>query len=415
MLYDFKLPDIGEGVHEATILEWKRSVGDGVAEGEVLAVVETDKVVAEIPSPRSGILRRLGARAEQSIQVGQILAQIEIPDADEGNSGESASVVGSVDSSARLLAASSEGVAGEWSAGSPATPDKARPNATFSGKTGRKPKATPVARRLAAMEGVELASVEGSGPSGRILKEDILSEVDRRRNVTNRTGGRQLSSLRRTVARNLEASWQIPAAVIHDFAIVDDLVASRAALNREAGSPPHPKLSFLPFFIKAAAMGVKHFPLLNAWYDAKRQAVEPRDEANIGFALDTEQGLTVPVVEDADRLTLSEIQELVNRRREEAAGRGLRVEHLRGGTFTLSNYGSIGGTYGRPLILPPQVAILGLGRIHQAPVAREGRLAVAKILPLSFVFDHRVCDGSYAIRFLNRFIELVSSPILILR
>jgi pyruvate/2-oxoglutarate dehydrogenase complex dihydrolipoamide acyltransferase (E2) component len=302
MLYDFKLPDIGEGVHEATILEWKRSVGDGVAEGEVLAVVETDKVVAEIPSPRSGILRRLGARAEQSIQVGQILAQIEIPDADEGNSGESASVVGSVDSSARLLAASSEGVAGEWSAGSPATPDKARPNATFSGKTGRKPKATPVARRLAAMEGVELASVEGSGPSGRILKEDILSEVDRRRNVTNRTGGRQLSSLRRTVARNLEASWQIPAAVIHDFAIVDDLVASRAALNREAGSPPHPKLSFLPFFIKAAAMGVKHFPLLNAWYDAKRPAVEPRDEANIGFALDTEQGLTVPVVEDADRL-----------------------------------------------------------------------------------------------------------------
>jgi pyruvate dehydrogenase E2 component (dihydrolipoamide acetyltransferase) len=285
------------------------------------------------------------------------------------------------------------------------------------------------------MEGIDLASVQGSGPSGRILKQDILNEIDSRVNGTNHSGSggtvaretgsapgyelapgagsRQLSTLRRTVARNMEASWQIPAAVIHDFAVVDDLAASRAALNLDAGDSP--KLSFLSFFIKAAAVSVKHYPLLNAWYDAKRQVVEPRDAANIGFALDTRQGLVVPVIEEADKLSLSEIQELVNRRREEAATRDLRIEYLRGGTFTLSNYGSIGGTYGRPLILPPQVAILGLGRIHQAPVAREGRLEVATILPLSFVFDHRVCDGSYAVRFLNRFIELVSSPIRILR
>ena len=408
MLYDFKLPDIGEGVHEATILEWKRAVGDSVEEGDVLAVVETDKVVAEIPSPRSGVIRKLGAKPEQTIQVGEILARIEISGGEKGTPTESASVVGTVESSsATLLEASLEGVPGGSSAGRP----EGQAQTTSAGKADRKLRATPVARRLAAMEGIDLTSLQGSGPSGRILKEDIVSEIESRGNGNIR----QLSTLRRTVARNLEASWRIPAAVIHDFAVVDELVGARVALNRDADSSPHPKLSYLPFFIKAAAVSVKQYPLLNAWYDEKQQTVQPQDAANIGFALDSEQGLVVPVVEGADRLTLSEIQELINLRRSEAVKRELRIGHLRGGTFTVSNYGSIGGTYGRPMILPPQVAILGLGRIHQAPVAGEGRLTVAAILPLSLVFDHRVCDGSYAVRFLNRFIELVRKPIRILR
>jgi pyruvate dehydrogenase E2 component (dihydrolipoamide acetyltransferase) len=408
MLYDFKLPDIGEGVHEATILEWKRAVGDSVEEGDVLAVVETDKVVAEIPSPRSGVIRKLGAKPEQTIQVGEILARIEISGGEKGTPTESASVVGTVESSsATLLEASLEGVRQESSAGRA----EGRAHTTSAGKADRKLRATPVARRLAAMEGIDLTSLQGSGPSGRILKEDIVSEIESRGNGNTR----QLSTLRRTVARNLEASWRIPAAVIHDFAVVDELVGARVALNRDADSSPHPKLSYLPFFIKAAAVSVKQYPLLNAWYDEQRRTVQPQDAANIGFALDSEQGLVVPVVEGADRLTLSEIQELINLRRSEAVKRELRIGHLRGGTFTVSNYGSIGGTYGRPMILPPQVAILGLGRIHQAPVAGEGRLTVAAILPLSLVFDHRVCDGSYAVRFLNRFIELVRKPIRILR
>jgi len=419
MLYDFKLPDIGEGVHEATILEWKRAVGDSVKEGDVLAVVETDKVVAEIPSPRSGVIRKLGAGPDQLVRVGQILAQIEIADGKgDGTHTESASVVGTVEfSSSTLLEASLEGVSGGSLAG--------RTETATTPKADRKRKATPVARRLAAREGIDLASLQGSGPSGRILKEDILGEIESRDNGNTRVNSgraapqrlrpQQLSTLRRTVVRNLEASWRIPAAVVHDFAVVDELVEARAALNRDSEGSHHPKLSFLPFFIKTAAVSVRQYPLLNAWYDEGRQIVDPQEEANIGFAMDTEQGLVVPVVERADRLTLSEIQELVDLRRSTAAKRDLRIEDLRGGTFTVSNYGSIGGTYGRPMILPPQVAVLGLGRIHQAPVAREGQLAVATILPLSFVFDHRVCDGSYAVRFLNRFIELVSKPIRILR
>ena len=434
MLYDFKLPDIGEGVHEATILEWKKALGDTVEEGDVLAVVETDKVVAEIPSPRGGVIRKLGAEPDQSIRVGEILARIEVGGTEKSSPGESTSVVGTVESSSStLLEASGEGLPEASAAGRSEVPAQT----ASAGSEQRKLKATPVARRLAAKEGVELASLQGSGPSGRILKEDILGEIQSRGNGTNRvdrrgaappgfqpsrgemdrgeTGPQQLSTLRKTVVRNLEASWRIPAAVIHDFAVVDELVEARSALNRSPESSSHPKLSYLPFFIKAAAVGLKQHPLLNAWYDGRRQTVDPQDAVNIGFALDSQAGLIVPVVAGADRLTLSEIQELIDLRRGEAANRDLRVEHLRGGTFTLSNYGSIGGTYGRPMILPPQVAILGLGRIHQAPVAKDGQPAVAAILPLSFVFDHRVCDGSYAVRFLNSFIELVSEPIRILR
>jgi pyruvate dehydrogenase E2 component (dihydrolipoamide acetyltransferase) len=394
--FEFRLPDIGEGVHEATILEWKCGVGDSVEEGQPLVVIETDKVTAEIPSPRTGIIRGLGAGAGQTIQVGDTLVQLEVQ-GDEG-----ASVVGSIESAATTTLASSREGASE--------------KATLRPQTARrdgveKPKATPVARRLAASEGVDLSSLRGSGPSGRILKQDILRQIVLRGNGGN---GGKLSTLRKTMARNLEASWKIPAALIHDFAIVDDLVKARQSLNRDARSASLPKLSYLPFFIKAAAVSLKRYPVLNAWYEEDRQTVETREAINIGFALDSEQGLLVPVIKGARGLTLSEIQEQINLRREEALKQDIRIDSLRGGTFTVSNYGSIGGTYGRPMILPPQVAVLGIGRLHQAAVIKEGVPAAATILPLSLVFDHRVCDGAYAVHFLNSFIDLVSKPIRLL-
>jgi pyruvate dehydrogenase E2 component (dihydrolipoamide acetyltransferase) len=413
MLFDFKLPDIGEGVHEGTILEWKCALGDSVQEGDILAVVETDKVVAEIPSPRCGFIRKLGPAPGKTIRVGDILARIEI----EGQEGQSVSVVGNLESSAsELIGASREGMQ--------------RDRETHQDSE-QKVKATPVARRLAAVEGIELSTLQGNGPAGRILKEDILRELQSRQSGDGRqnspgslrvttaandpSGPETLSTLRKAVARNLETSWKIPAALVHDFAVVDDLVEARRSLNRDAEKTAYPSLSFLPFFIKAAAASLKEYPLLNSWYGEKDQSLNPRDDINIGFALDSADGLVVPVIEAADRLSLSEIQEQINLRRKESSTRNLQLESLRGGTFTVSNYGSIGGTYGRPMILPPQVAILGLGRIHQAPIAKEGELAVGTILPLSFVFDHRVCDGAYAVRFLNSFIELVTKPLRILR
>ncbi len=415
MLFSFTLPDIGEGVHEATLLEWKCRPGERIDEGDILAVIETDKVTAELPSPRSGIVRELGVPEGGSLRVGEVLVRLEV---ESGPGQESASVVGRLESySGEVLEASREGIFDGGREGAAAEEQGEKTAEKTSGKSG-KTAATPVARRLAARQGIEISTLKGSGPAGRVLKEDVLREAGRHRGTAEGANGSrsrsertELSTLRKTAVRNLEASRRIPAAVVHEFAVVNELVQTRRSLNAEGEQSDGPRLSYLPFFIKAAALALRRYPLLNAWYDPQEMAVERRGEINIGFALDTEAGLVVPVIRAADRLTLPEIQGQIDLLRKEAARRELPLERLRGGTFTLSNYGSIGGTYGKPLILPPQVAILGTGRIHQAPVVREGSLEVGHVLPLSLVFDHRPLDGAYAAGFLRCFMDLVSRPV----
>jgi len=407
-LYEFRFPDIGEGIHEGQVLEWKHAPGDHVAEGEILALVETDKVVAEIPSPKDGILRERGAETGQTIQVGQVLARIETG-AGAGDGGEHlaqdvleggvaapwpgadrGSVVGRLDSgSEAVLPPSREAPAPAWEAPSPPAGNA-------------KVLASPAARKLAATLGIELTDLAGTGPAGRVLKEDILRSAA--------VGLQRLSTLRRSLARNMERSWQIPAAVVHEQTVVDDLVALRHSLNQDAAGEDSPALSYLSFFLKVAALALRRYPLLNSLYYPEQDAFETPGEINIGFALDSEAGLVVPVIRRVDTLTLGEIQEQINRRRAEAAQRTLDLAALRDGTFTVSNYGSIGGLHGRPLILPPQVAILGIGRIHAAPAVRDGVVVAAQQLPLSLVFDHRLVDGAYAAGFLRLLMSLLSAP-----
>jgi pyruvate dehydrogenase E2 component (dihydrolipoamide acetyltransferase) len=208
----------------------------------------------------------------------------------------------------------------------------------------------------------------------------------------------------------MEKSWQIPAAVVHELTEVDELASLREKLNGEAKAAGGGHLSFLPFFIKVAALSLKRFPRLNSWYHPEQEAFETPRSINVGFALDSEEGLLAPVIHDADALTLEEIQSQIDRLREAASNRRIELSDLRNGTFTLTNYGSIGGLHGRPLILPPQVAILGFGRIHEAPVVREGRVVPAHLLPLSLVFDHRLIDGAYAAGFIRLCMSLLSAP-----
>jgi pyruvate dehydrogenase E2 component (dihydrolipoamide acetyltransferase) len=209
----------------------------------------------------------------------------------------------------------------------------------------------------------------------------------------------------------MEKSNAIPSAVIHELVAVEELVALRNELNRgRGGEGQEPKLSYLPFFLKFAALALRDYPLLNAAYHPERQEVELFGEVNLGVAVDTEEGLQVPAIRRADSLSLPRLQAEVDRLAAAARGRALRVEELRGGTFTLTNFGAFAGLHGRPLILPPQVGILGLGRIHEQPVARGGAWQAVPHLPLSLVFDHRVLDGGYAARFLRRFMELALRP-----
>jgi pyruvate dehydrogenase E2 component (dihydrolipoamide acetyltransferase) len=419
-LYEFRFPDIGEGIHEGRVLQWMRHPGDRVSQGEVLALVETDKVVAEMPSPKDGVLRELAVEEGQDIQVGQVLARLElstqpagpVEPSSGGEGGDPGAVVGRLEAGAGTV-----------------LPPSGEAGRRLEEATGRrKAIATPVARRLAAQLGVELASVQGSGPVGRVLKEDILAAV---REGEEAARGRRppeegrapdsgeprrssgivgLSTLRRTLARNMEESWKIPAAVVHELTEVDGLASLREELNREAEAAGGRRLSFLPFFIKVAALSLKRFPLLNSWYHPAQEAFETPEAINIGFALDSDAGLVVPVVRAADTLSLEEIQEQLDYRRDEAARRRLDPSALSEGTFTITNYGTFGGLFGRPLILPPQVAILGIGRIHEAPVVRDGAVAPGKLLPLSLVFDHRLIDGAYAARFIRLYMSLVHAP-----
>lgn len=416
--FEFAFPDIGEGLSEGKVLEWKVRPGERVKQGQTLAVVETDKVVADIPSPRDGTLLSFGVSEGQVVKVGQVLATLEVEAeaslAAPEHPPSERSLVGDLDDSAapelppsregRLEAAAAADAAASAAAAAPASI----------------PTASPVARKLAAERGVDLASVHGTGPNGRVLREDVAAAAEALRAegtgppVARPTAAGQvqpLSTLRRTLAANMEKSNAIPSAVIHELAAVEALVRLRGELNERRGGPGQgPRLSFLPFFIKFAAVALRDFPRLNAVYRPESQEVALSAEVNIGFAVDTEDGLQVPVIRRADELALPRIQEEADRLAAGARSRSLRLQELRGGTFTLTNYGAFAGLFGKPLILPPQVGILGLGRIHDQPVTRGGAWAAVPHLPLSLVFDHRVLDGMYAAGFLRRFMELAARP-----
>jgi pyruvate dehydrogenase E2 component (dihydrolipoamide acetyltransferase) len=416
-LFEFPFPDIGEGLSEGKVLELKARPGERLKQGQTLAVVETDKVVAEIPSPRDGTLVRFQVAEGEIIRVGQVLATIRV----EESSTPERSLVGELEASdSSVLPPSREGRAASADAGAGSTGPT--PGAGAVPGTGRPAAASPVARKLAASRGIDLGSIRGSGPGGRVLRRDVAdapASVPPGAGPPSETAAgpaaagrvQPLSTLRRALAANMEKSNAIPSAVIHELVAVEELVRLRRELNEgRGGESREPRISFLPFFVRFAALALREYPLLNAAYHPESQQVELFAEVNIGVAVDSEEGLQVPVLRRADTLPLPAIQAEVDRLAAAARGRSLQLEELRGGTFTLSNYGAFAGLWGRPLILPPQVGILGVGRIHDQPAVRAGAWQAVPHLPLSLVFDHRVLDGMYAAGFLRRFMELAERP-----
>jgi pyruvate dehydrogenase E2 component (dihydrolipoamide acetyltransferase) len=405
-LFEFHFPDIGEGLTEGTIVELKVAAGSRVALGQPLAVVETDKVVTELPSPVEGTIVDLRIVKGQVVQVGETVARIrtaaaaaapahEPPRAAHQDPG---SVVGRLDTAhAAVLPPSDEGFA---------VPRGAAGN----GGGGHRMRASPVARRLAAEAGIDLAALEGTGPGGRILKKDLAARSPAAPVTPHGPGARRLSTMRLAIAQAMEKSQAIPAAAVHDYTIVDELLRIRRDMNEALRE----KVGLLAFFVKAVAHALKEFPLLSSIYAPEKKEYESFPAAHIGVAVDTDDGLVVPVVRDPASLGVVRINAEISRLTEKARSRTLLLEEIRGGTFTISNFGSFAGLYGNPMILPPQVGILGIGRVHQQPEVRDGAVVPASVLPLSLVVDHRLIDGVYACRFLARFMELVSRPLALL-
>jgi pyruvate dehydrogenase E2 component (dihydrolipoamide acetyltransferase) len=435
-LFEFRFPDIGEGLTEGTVVELKVAAGQRVKAGEALAIVETDKVVTEMPSPVEGVVVEMALVKGQVVKVGEVVARIRTsaapspaaamagpapsaapaaraePPRHEAPVVEAGSVVGRLDmGSGAVLPASSEGI-------SPAPAARSAARAGMNGSNGHSTglRASPVARKLAADAGIDLSQIAGTGPGGRILKKDLATRAAPRtgpsvsESQANGAEVKKLSTLRLAIASAMEKSQAIPAAAVHDYTLVDDLLRLRRDMNESARE----KVGLLAFFVKAADRALQEYPLLSSTYSAERKEYQAFPMPHIGVAVDTEEGLVVPVVKNTADMSIARIHAEIVRLTEKARQRTLLLEEIRGGSFTISNFGSFSGVYGNPMILPPQVGILGIGRIHQEPVVKDGAVVPASVLPLSLVVDHRLIDGVYACKFLSRFMELVSKPLLLL-
>ena len=425
-MYEFKFADIGEGIHEGQILKWLAKVGDKVKDGQPLVVVETDKVNADLPSPVTGVINKLGAKVGETVHVGDILVWIDesgmVPIAQEtelvstqkpiamavseGKEDTPAGVVGTIEVSDEVIEASNE-------MGTPSN------NLQQTGKV----LATPVARKMAADLGVDISKIQGSGDSGRIMKEDIVKASENKTPVKvspqvtmpkfseNEVMRVKISKLRKAVVNAMNiANSIVPMTTLMDEFDISKLVSLRES-QKEMARQQDIKLTYMAFIAKAVTLALREFPLLNSSFDHENEEIVFKNYINLGIAVDTPDGLIVPNIKDADRKTILEMASEIARIAEEAKTRLVKLETLQNGTFTITNYGAIGTKFGTPVIKHPEVAILGVGSIYKKPIVNEvGQIVVAAVLPLSLTIDHRVVDGADGGRFLLKLKQYLSDP-----
>lgn len=426
MRYIFKFPDIGEGITEGRIIKWYVKKGQSIDSGEPIINMETDKVVTDIPSPKSGTIITLFGQEGEVINVDDPLIELEI----EGVSGaEAQEIIKEEPKKATEESIDEKGfgvvgtidVAGD-SALLPATDEGLEEIKVSKQDIPKKILATPVARALARDLEIDINSVSGSGPAGRVMKADIykykkqikIPILEKESSDLNLIEYKDLSQIRKAIAQNMVLSKQTaPHMTVIDEVEISELIKIRNNYKdqfKENGT----KLSFLAFFMKATANALKLFPALNSEFDSENNRLVLKKYYNIGIAVDTEDGLVVPIVKHVDKISFLElslkIDDLVQRARE----RKLTLEDFKDGTFTITNYGSIGGTYGVPVINFPQAAILGIGRSIKTPIVIDDSIEIGNILPLSMSVDHRIVDGGEAVRFLNQIMTYLHDPVSLL-
>jgi len=419
MAYEFKLPDLGEGLTEGEIVQWLVKEGDPIDEGQVFVKVETDKAVLEIPSPRKGVVLRMGAAEGEIVQVGNVILVI-------GEEGEKPEALAQPEEAEKRP---SVGVVGELEE-APEEEVEEAPAEAAPAPPGRTVEvlAMPAVRKLARELEVDLGTIEGSGPGGRITKEDVQKAAQkkeekpperavkaaRKYDIYGYVERVPLRGMRKTIARSMVRSkYTAPHVTAMDEADITRLVALREK-EKEKAAARGVHLTYLPFVIKAVVAGLEEHPYVNASLDDETEEIILKKYFNIGVAVDTKDGLMVPVVKNAKEKSILQLADELSGLSEKARSRTIDLADLKGGTFTITNYGAVGGIFGSPIINYPEVAILGLGKIQEKPVVVEGSIEVRKVLPLSLSFDHRVVDGAEAARFLNTVIDHLEDPDLIL-
>jgi pyruvate dehydrogenase E2 component (dihydrolipoamide acetyltransferase) len=390
MIKEFCLPDVGEGISEAEIVRWLISEGSTVNEDQDIVEVETDKAIVALPSPHTGKIVKLHRHEGDLTKVGEILVTIETDEAGQAEPRAPQTDRGTV-----------VGTLGAEEIVELPTPVKA----------------TPAVRALAKRLGVDLTKVPGTGSEGKITREDVERAVEGASGEELHDAGTSgpiervpLRGLRRTIAKRMHAARQrVSDVTIWEDADITDLDRVRSK-EKEIAAQKGIKLTYLPYVIQATLDALRTHPYLNATLDDEREEILLKKFYNIGIAVDTADGLMVFAIKRADRKSLLELAQEISTLAEKARTRRLDLSELRGSTFTITNYGVIGATYGTPIINYPEVGILGIGRIQDRPVVDEGQIAIHKIMPLSLVFDHRVVDGVEAARFLNVIIDRLENP-----
>jgi pyruvate dehydrogenase E2 component (dihydrolipoamide acetyltransferase) len=421
-MLEFRFPDIGEGIAEGKLLKWMVKVGDKIKEGDSLFLVETDKVNAEIPSPGEGVIAEILAKEGDIIYVGNVIVRINTGYGSQANNlksvnekeEENAGVVGAIEVSSEVIESSFESYKNE---------------AAFKQKV----LATPVARKLAKDLGIDINTMKGTGPAGRVMKEDIYKAKESEETmvpithqvntaidipklkISGETERIPLSMLRKTIAKNMALSKRvIPHAAVLDEFDVTKLVEFRGTV-KELAQNNGVHLTYMPFIIKALALTLKEFPVFNSSFDEEKEEIVLKKYYNVGFAVDTPEGLLVPVVKAADKKGILDISRELQELSEGARSRNILLEKLQNGTFTITNYGALGASSGIPVIRHPEAAILGIGRIGKKPVVNEqDEILVRSIMNISLCIDHRIIDGGEAGRFLNKLKAYLEEPMLLL-
>ncbi len=401
MAFEFKLPDIGEGVVEGEIIKWLISPGSVVAEDQPMVEVMTDKATVEIPSPvRGKVLKTIGAEGEV-VEVGATMVVIETDE-----DGKSAAAEVANRTAAEVVAS-----------GPP-------PSSSPPSRSSRKALATPAVRKFAREQNIEINRVNGTGPGGRITREDIESYLRGPAPATpgapapKRAASRPsplqdvesipYRGLRKKIGDHLVASKRFaPHYTYVEEVDVTQLVELR---KRYQELNPERRLTYLPFLMKAVVRGLKAYPIVNSTLDEDQQVILLKKRYNIGVAVATDQGLIVPVVKDVDRKGLLQISDEIAELSEQARQGKVKLEDLRDGTFTITSLGFLGGVLATPVINYPEVAILGVHKISPRPVVRDGQIVIRQMMNLSASLDHRIVDGAVGAQFMHAVIPYIENP-----
>ncbi|EIA5784358.1 2-oxo acid dehydrogenase subunit E2 [Staphylococcus pseudintermedius] len=421
MAFEFRLPDIGEGIHEGEIVKWFVKAGDTIEEDDVLCEVQNDKSVVEIPSPVSGTVLEVLVEEGTVAVVGDIIVKIDAPDAEEME------------------------FKGGHSNDAPAKVEEVAPAAQEAVEVdeNRQVKAMPSVRKYARDNNVNIKAVNGTGKNGRITKEDVDAYLNGGGQAATAqdtasaesseastapaasapavsTEGEfpetteKISAMRKAIAKAMvNSKHTAPHVTLMDEIDVQELWDHRKKF-KEIAAEQGTKLTFLPYVVKALVSALKKYPALNTSFNEEAGEVVQKHYWNIGIAADTDRGLLVPVVKHADRKSIFQISDEINELAVKARDGKLTSDEMKGATCTISNIGSAGGQWFTPVINHPEVAILGIGRIAQKPIVKDGEIVAAPVLALSLSFDHRQIDGATGQNAMNHIKRLLNNPELLL-